>query len=358
MNSDAQQEIDPMDFACQFFKARGGVVESGGKTCDILLPKETAKALDIEDFIRVGPDENAAPGGDGPADVYTVQLHTPLLDRMVTLAGAATPFTRAKLKFEYIKTQGFDRLISDQFEFHKAKLKVLKTGEAVTRYLALTCKFTAQSDEIKQGLIDICLNLDTGAVISGMAQGLVNIQKEFALGDTLGCTEKEIENIRDIVGRYGQQLVQDRLSSFVNSMNRRFRRDAVSLEEYYGALEKEMKESLGRSGLSQRLAQEREEKIAMLPGELAAKKKDLLNKYSINIDFKPVAALYLSSPCVKVFARLISGRNKINITMTYNPVTKKMDPVVCRSCGTGTYSAGCCPNLHINCLACLIDPRT
>ena len=353
MNSDAQKQIDPMDFASRFFKAWGGVVENHGERKDILLPGETARALETEEIIQVESGEAATKKAPGASNVYTMQLHTPLLDRMLALAGAAPPFARAELKFDYIKTQGFDRLIAEQFEFHKAKAEVMKTGEARTRYLALTCRFTAQSDEIKQGLVDICFNLDTDVVIPEMPDSLVHVQKDYLTVSDKGCSDKEIENVYKIVRQYGKQLVENRLSSFIDSMNRRFKRDATSLDEYYAALEKEMEESLDRSGLSDRLVTERREKIAMLPGELAAKKKDLRNKYSINIDFKPVAALYMLSPCVTVFTRLISGHKKKDLSLTYNPVTKKMDPVVCQSCGAVTYSMGCDQNLRIKCPACL-----
>lgn len=350
MNFDEHEQIDAMDFACRFFKARGGVVEDQGLTREILLPEAAAQTLGMDEFFRVGPEAVAA---EDRSKVHAVQLHTPLLDRMLTLAGESVPFARAELKFDYIKTQGFDRLIEDRFQFHKSKIRVMKTGEARTRYLVLTCRYTAQSDEIKQGLVEICVNLDTGVVIPDMAQGLSHVQKEFSVKKARGLNEKEIEAIRTVVSRYGQKLVQERLASFVESMNRRFQRDTASLDAYYQALEKEMRQNLSRSGLSQDLVREREEKIAMIPAELAAKKKDLLNKYGIRIDFKPAAAMYLTSACVTVFVRLISGRNNADFTMIYNPVTKDMDPVACQSCGAGTYDIGLSPNLKINCLNCL-----
>lgn len=347
---DRHEQIDAMDFACRFFKARGGVVEDQGLTRDILLPEAAAQTLGVDDFFRVGPEEIVE---QGRLKVHAVQLNTPFLDRMLTLAGESAPFARAELKFDYIKTQGFDRLIADRFQFHKSKVRVMKTGQARTRYLILTCRYTAQSDEIKQGLVEICVNLDTGVVIPDMARGLAHVQKEFSVKKARGLNEKEIESIRTVVSRYGQNLVEDRLASFVDSMNRRFQRDTASLDAYYQALETEMRQNLSRSGLSPDLVREREEKIAMIPAELAAKKKDLLNKYGIRIDFKPAAALYLTSACVTVFARLISGRSHTDFTLTYNPVTKDMDPVACQSCGAGTYGLGLCPSLHINCPGCL-----
>ncbi|WP_321493400.1 hypothetical protein [uncultured Desulfobacter sp.] len=349
-DQDRHEQIDVMDFACRFFKARGGVVEERGLTRDILLPEAVAQTLGTDEFFRVGPEEVVV---QGRSKVHAVQLHTPFLDRMLTLAGESPPFARAELKFDYIKTQGFDRLIENRFQFHKSKIRVMKTGEARTRYLILTCRYTAQSDEIKQGLVEICVNLETGAVIPGMAQGLSHVQKEFILDKGREVNEKEVETIGTIVSQYGQVLVKERLGSFVESMNRRFNRDTASLDAYYQALEEEMRQNLGRGGISPDLAREREEKIAMIPAELAAKKKDLLNKYGIRIEFKPAAALYLTSACVAVFARLISGRNSRDFTLTYNPVTKDMDPVVCHTCGAGTYAMGLCPNLHISCPDCL-----
>jgi hypothetical protein len=136
-------------------------------------------------------------------------------------------------------------------------------------------------------------------------------------------------------------------------MNRRFKRDALRLDEYYHALEKEMEESLTRTGISDKLIRERQAKIAMVPDELSAKKKDLLNKYSIKVSFTPVAALAVTTPCMKVFITLISGRQTKKVSMIYNPVTKQMDPMVCQSCGMSTYALGLCGKLHINCAACL-----
>ncbi|MGM0656403.1 MAG: hypothetical protein ACQETR_13955, partial [Thermodesulfobacteriota bacterium] len=286
MNSDRHEQIDidAMDFACRFFKSRGGVVEDQGLIRDVLLPEEAAQTLGMDEFFRIGPEAVVA---EGQSTVHAVQLHTPLLDRMLTLAGQSAPFARAELKFNYIKTQGFDRLIEDRFQFHKSKIRVMKTGESRTRYLILTCRYTAQSDEIKQGLVEICINLDTGVVIPDMSENLSHVQKEFNVKNAKGLTEKQIEGIRTVVSRYGQDLVKDRLASFIDSMNRRFQRDTASLDAYYQALEKEMRQNLNRSGLSQDLIRDREEKIAMIPAELAAKKKDLLNKYGIRIDFKP-----------------------------------------------------------------------
>jgi len=358
MNSDTQKNnVDLMDFACRFFKSRGAALESGMDFTDILVPPDLARSLEVEELITVVSEKAGSKKSD-TKNRYPMQFQSPLLERITSLAGAKPSFLQAELKFEYIKTQGFDRLITEAFDRNRTKIRITGTGVARTRYLILTSLYQAQSDELKEGLMDFCFNLDTGALIPDMIEPLIHVQKEYPTERVLICSPKEIENIYDQINQNGKKAIEEKLSHFVESMNRRFKRDAGSLEEYYHDLTREMEAGLSRTGLSERLILEREEKIALIPAELNTKKQDLLNKYSIRIDFQPVAALAIITPCVKVFAELMSGRQKAAISLIYNPVTKHMDPVVCRSCGTSSYSLTCCDCMHLNCRACLMKGCT
>ncbi len=353
MNSDTKKNnVDLMDFACRFFRSRGAALESGMDFTEILVPPDLARSLEVEEWITVVSEKADSKESD-TKNRYPMQFQSPLLERITSLAGAKPTFLQTELKFDYIKTQGFDRLITEAFDRNKTKVRITGTGEARTRYLILTNLYQAQSDELKEGLTDFCFNLDTGALIPDMTLPLSHVQKEYQVKNNWTCTPKEIETIYTLINRHGPKAIEEELSHFVESMNRRFKRDAGSLEEYYHDLTREMETGLSRTGLSERLIREREEKISLIPAELLAKKQDLLNKYSIRIDFRPVAALAITTPCVKVFAELMAGRQKTAISLIYNPVTKHMDPMVCRSCGTSSYSLNCCDGMHLNCPACL-----
>ncbi len=355
MNSDAPiagKNPDLTQFACRFLKDRGAVLESRGEVVDALLPRDLSADLDVGEYISLAPDTETAKAPEGKK-LYAIQFQSPLLDRIASLAGSTPPFLKVALSFNYLKTQGFDNLIREQFEFFKTKPKITGTGEMKTRYILLTCRFLAQSDEQKEGLLDFSFNIDTGALAPGMIDMIPGIEKEYQAKDGNGYTQKEIRRIHELVNLYSPDAIEQNLMEFKQSMNRRFKRDSLSLDEYYSALENEMRESLLRTGISDKLIQERKAKIAMIPDELSVKKKDLLNKYSIKIDITPVATLAVMTPCVKVLVTLISGRRKKDIFMMYNPVTKQMDPMVCQSCGTSMYSLGLCKNMHLNCTDCL-----
>lgn len=335
--ANAENDLDLLQFTTRFLKDRGAVLESENKVIEALLPESLFKALDAEEYISITGDAGNIKKNMGQP-CYPIEFQSPLLDKMVSMAGAHPPFLQADLKFNYIKSSGFEQLIREQFEFNKSKLKVTGTAEAKTRYIILTCKFIAQSDEQKQGLVDFSFNLDTGAIIPGMPEMMPGIEKKYKTENIQSYSKKEIRQIHKLVKFYGPDAVEDELTEFKQSMNRRFKRDSISLDKYYNALAEEMEESLLRTGISDKLMTERKEKIAMIPDELAAKKKDLLNKYSIRISLVPVAVLSMISSCVKVLVTLISGNKKMNISMIYNPVTKQMDPMVCQSCGISMYS--------------------
>ena len=355
MSSDSDSsgsDLDLTDFAARFFAANGAAMEKREKGIHVLLPDETAAALEVgeEIFLAQDPDDPQINKGK---ECHAIQFQTPLLDGIVSMAGKAPPFLQAGLNFTYIKTQGFEKLINEQFTFYKSKIQKISTADIITRYLILTCRYLAQSDEQKQGLIDFAVNLETMSLPPDMPEMMGNTEKQYAFEKVGGFSREKIRKIHSLVESLGPSAVEEELEPFKKSMNRRYKRDSASLDTYYRALEEEMAESLERTGLSEKVVREREAKIAMLPQELAAKKKDLLNKYTIKLNFSPAAALLVTTPCVRISVTLISGRRTKTLPVMYNPVTKQMDPLVCTSCGISTCAAGLTDTLDLCCPGCL-----
>jgi hypothetical protein len=160
------------------------------------------------------------------------------------------------------------------------------------------------------------------------------------------------DRIINTLSRVSSGLIAEEIQDFRDSMNRRLRRDAKNLEEYYETLKKEMGASLGRSGLSDHLIQDRRQKMALLPEELARKKDDLLQKYSIRVKIIPCAALFIRTPAVRVLCDVHIGREKRPISLTYNPLTKTLDPLVCEGCAGSTTIVSFCPRHHVLCPQC------
>jgi hypothetical protein len=344
MSFDSDQS--PAGFVCRFLENRGAIVEKSTKGFNVLLPNHLSKLLQTPEFIQIDADPSSE-------SAYSVNYGSALLEKIVNEVCELPPLIAIHLDFDYLKSQGFDKLIRNQFTFHGSVGKVESLAEVRTEYLLFTCKYLAQSDEQKEGLIKLIFNLETGARIADMEPNIGLAISEFQSEEKpVGWGDETIKKLIEWVERHIKEDLAEEIAPFRDSMNRRLRRDASSLEEYYSALKQEMTASLERPGLSAQGIQERQEKIDQLPDELARKTDDLFKKYSIRINIKLCGAMLIHTPAVKVLYRASVGRKQQRLSMIYNPANKCLDPLVCRSCGVSTFSVHFCQSLHLLCPNC------
>jgi hypothetical protein len=345
MNSEIARE--PIRFAQRFLEKHGSVIEATPEGFEALLPHVLSKTLKLPEYVSIKEGLKAEDEGQ-----YGVAYGSPLLEKMVELASDPLPLASCRLSFSYLKSQGFDRLIQDQFSFHKSLCRVTSTAPIKTDYLNLTCRYVARSDEQKEGLISFFFNFETGAVIPQISNLFSNAVMEAApLPESVRAAGRW-ERILQGIPRESRDMIHEEIRDFRDSMNRRLRRDVNNLEEYYETLKKEMELSLGRSGLSGRLVQDRKEKIALIPDELAKKKEDLLQKYSIRIKITPCAGLLIRTPAVKILCEVHMGREKKPLSLIYDPMTKALDPLLCEGCHRSITSISFCPRHHALCSRC------
>jgi hypothetical protein len=344
MNSDSNHSLDV--FVERFFASRGAAIEKRGSRLDVLAPRQLAQRIGIPDFCSLNIGSEAPEG-------CSVQYGSPLLEKITQAAAERTPLAIVRLRFHYLKSQGFDRLVKASFTFHGAIVQVDNTAEVLTEYLLLTCHYLAQSDEQKEGLIPLAFNLETGALVGNLEAMLDTIEKAFEPDGP--CSAFEAEKINAItrwVQRQVPKQVQDQIQPFRDSMNRRFNRDVANLEAYYTELKQEMTENISRAGLSEQLIQERQEKIALIPEEMAKKRDDLFKKYSIKVKLELSGAMLIRTPAVKLYCKATIGRRKKPLALFYNPIDKSLDPLVCDGCGHGTVHVHFCGRLHLLCPQC------
>lgn len=347
------QELE--HFVYQFLETHGAVLEENSKGFEALLPDNLSGLLETPEYIHInmgfGPDTPDTAPESGPA--YSINYGSHLLEKIVNAACAEVPLLACQLKFDYLKSAGFEKLINEQFSFFGAVGKVESTAKIKTEYIFLTCRYIAQSDEQKEGLVSLIFNLETGAFVPHMANMLSSAIRDYKTGGkTAVWGDKQIKKIMEWVRKQTKESIADDIGPFQESMTRRFRRDVANLEEYYAGLKEEMEKSLERPGLSDQLIKDRKEKIALLPDELGRKKDDLFKKYSIKVKIEPCSAMLISTPAIKILYKASIGRKRKNLSLIYNPVTKSVDPLVCQGCGRSATSLYFCDRLHLLCHAC------
>jgi hypothetical protein len=344
MNSDPDRSLEL--FIERFFASQGAVVEKRGPHLEVLAPRQLASRIGIPEHCQL------TIGGEAPEGLG-VHYGSPLLEKITQAAGEPAPLAVVRLRFHYLKSQGFDQLVKGRFTFKGAIVQVENTAEVLTEYLLLTCRYLAQSDEQKEGLLPLAFNLETGARACDLAVMLDTAEKAFEPAGPCSVLEAErIDTIIQWVREQAPPLVAAQIQPFRDSMNRRFKRDVVNLEAYYCELRQEMTDNLSRSGLSERLIRERKEKIALIPNEMAKKREDLFKKYSIKVTIELSGAMLIRTPAVKLYCKATVGRRKKPFALFYNPIDKSLDPWVCDGCADSTVNLHLCDELHLLCPRC------
>jgi len=337
----------PLSFARRFLEVEGALIEHLPAGLDALLPPPLAKRLEVPEYVTFREDQPAEGEGE-----YSINYGAPLLEKMVDLCCNSLPMASSQVSFPYIKSQGFDRLIREQFTLRNSLCKVTSSALIKTHYLLLACRYVARSDEQKEGLISLLFHFDTGAFLPNtLGPSIVTAAEPAFLPETAKDISRWERLLKGVSTEAGG-LIAEEIRDFRDSMNRRLKRDVGNLEEYYGTLKKEMESSLARAGLSDRLVRDRKEKIALLPEELARKREDLVMKYSIRVKVIPCAALFVRTPAVRILCDLHVERQKKPVSLTYNPITKALDPLVCEGCGRSITIVSFCSSRHLLCSCC------
>lgn len=351
-----QSSAELTDFVRRFLDLHGAAVEERESGLDVLVPERLLEPLGTPEFIHleIEPDLPAGFRSDASArQTFSIAYGAEFLERLLRLACNEVPVLSCELDFHYIKSQGFDALIQECFQFKGGLARVEQWAKVITHYMVLTCRYRAQSDEQKEGLCELAFHLETGAQVPDLAPGLEVVSRRYLRGASVSkeLSDQLLKILGGLKKAAGGAVLRE-TTGFQESLNRKFRRDVSNLEQYYQSLETEMRQSLDRSGLSDQLVQDRRAKIALIPEELARKKDDLFKKYSIRIAIVPCAVLLIATPAVKVLMRVAIGRQQKAITAFYNPVTKTMDPLVCEGCQGSAMRIGFCDQAHLLCLDC------
>ena len=352
------KNAEPLVFAKRFLQLYGAAVEedesSPGGTLEALLPENLSSLLNTPEYIQLAADGREDPAASGDADGrYTVSYGSQILDRMVSGALEKIPLVCCRLGFDYIKSGGFDRLLADQMAFYGAVATIETTADSKGAYALVTCRYTAQSDEQKEGLLFMSLNMQTGSLVPHMAELLESANCSTVFAEPSGGERSSLASLGQYIEQNAKLLLHDKLEPFRQAMNRRYMRDARNLEEYYQSLKNEMQNSLQNKTLSESARMDRQAKIDAIPDEFASKADDLFKKYSIRVRLVPTAAMVITSPVKKIACRLAVGKQFRQLFLTYNPVIKNFEPVPCAACTKAVYHIHfTTPGINPVCLEC------
>ena len=222
-----------LSFAAQLLEQQGGAVERHSEHMMALLPSHISRVLELPEEVRIGKD--------GQILLYG----SPLLDRLVSLATQEVPVVYGELQVPYLKKAGFEHLLEQDISFGKGQSRIISIVEARHSYMVMICHYVAMSDERKEGLVEVAIHEDAGALIPEMSGRWAEFQPTFfSPKDIPPHFPMHVDDSIIAAMKNARAIIDVELADFFKSIQRHLQRDVRNTQEYYQALTKEMETSL------------------------------------------------------------------------------------------------------------------
>jgi hypothetical protein len=228
-----------------------------------------------------------------------------------------------------------------------------------TRCLMLAFRFTAVSDEKREGLISLGFNLATGAVINDILARLrpTLAQPEWCVP---AAAMKRIAGAGWSEATLASRLhplldaeVRESVEPFLRAMRRRLERDRNRVHAYHDELRRaslKRLETLARSEGERAQADRRREmlRVGAIEREYRVKLDDLGRNYALRVTVEWVQALDLYVPVQRFDVLIRRRKGERLIQLDWHPLVKAAEPPLCEAgLGRDRVRLVCDDGLHL-----------
>ncbi|MEN3377647.1 MAG: hypothetical protein V7604_3002, partial [Hyphomicrobiales bacterium] len=344
------------DFVSDVLETEGSAVEAVEPDgLEVLAPEPLRMAMGWPELVRLGF------GAELPVGATAVGFEGDWLDRFGALLGDKGRLAERQLVLPGPPPRIHDpaRLLDHAIDFPNAVWRLHEVSPAWTRCLLLAFRYTAISDEKREGLVWLGFNQGTGAVIDDFTVRL----RALLQGDEWQLPDADVRRAAgpawdaSVLDARVRPLLQHRvrleLEPFMRTMRRRLERDRNRIHQYHQDLHLLAQKKLATLGRSEGEKAENDRKreklrIAAIEREYAAKLGDLRHNYALRVGVEWVQGLELFVP-VQRFEVLVKRRKGERLMrLDWHPSVRLMEPPPSDwGLGLGHSRLVCDDHLHI-----------
>jgi hypothetical protein len=324
------------------------VEEAGDAGLRVLFPN------DIQEILHVGELEIFnLPKGDGKtlSLVHGGRDFIEVLEPLAFSAGLFSVAAFPHLTFPVKDPEGF---LASHLTIQNGVFRLKGSQQGVCGYLVVHFRIVATADTRSERLVAVTVNQETRTIPVGMEAQLPYLfdqrgsdGRESAAADprlTLPAAREQ-----------AKIAARDIFHDFINNLNRRLERDLTRLQQYYATLAGEIEKRVEKKGHD---PEERARSISRLEATKAdyfKKIQDARDKYALEIVIEPVSALRVVLPVTIMEVVLQRRKESRLVSIPVNPITRRMEALVCEKCRMPVLNFHLCDALHILCLNCFPD---
>ncbi len=315
-------------FVAELLTAEGGLVEAiEPEGLEAVVPPSLQQALGVPELCRLGF------GATLPEGAVRVGIESDWLERCARAMGERGRWN--KLVLDASAGLGdAEAVLARELTLDNATFRLVGARPAWTRYLLFDLRYTATSDEKRDGVLRLLLNLATGAlpdeVLEKMTPWLGDAAVDAPLPDGAALpADWQRARVQDMLRQAVPPRLALALAPFERGLRRRLARDQDRLHAYHNDL---YREAMRRAALATEgdPAYQREQlRIAAVTREYRAKLDDLGHKYALRVTLEWIRTLELVMPVVRLEVLVRRRKAERVISLDWNRLARRLEPPAC-----------------------------
>jgi hypothetical protein len=317
------------DFVASLLGHEGALVEAiEPDGLEVLAPPAVRDALGVGELSRFGFGAALPPGAT------RVGIEGDWLTRFARLLGPRGRWRRRVLVAPDREPADPERTVERALTLDNATYRVAGISPAWTRYLVVDFRATAVSDEKRDFLASVAINLATGALPDEIIETLMATDDESE-ADRVVPPNVDLPaswTHTAVLARIGRALpprLDMVLEPFVKGLRRRLGRDQDRLHRYHDDLYREAMERAARFPEDDpRWSRERQRGEA-IEREYRSRLDDLSRRYATRVTVEWSRTLELVMPVRRFSVRIRRRKAERLIELDWNPIVGRLESPVC-----------------------------
>jgi hypothetical protein len=303
---------------------------------EVLAPPALQRMLNIPELTRLGF------GARLPDGAQRVMLESEWLDRLERSMGTQGRAIRRVLDVKNVAPSNPERILEHTLALTNATYRLKWVSPAWTRYLIMTFSYTAISDEKRDGILRLGLNMNSGSTLDEPLEPLFYTRaepgnKHTSLPEGIQLPPLwESPRLKAVLNRALPARIKKRLDRFLGSMRRRQGRDLKRIYNYYSQIRQQLLERMHqlqqKSELSERQLSEQkrtEQRLQSVLREYQAKVADLRRKYTMTVEGMWMQTLELIMPVHRFEVSIRRRKGRRRLSLDWNPLTRSLEQPPC-----------------------------
>ena len=349
------------EFVGGILERHGAVVEDcAADGLDVLSPPAIQRVMRWREFERLD-FRGSLQELSAPAESLRIGLEGDWLERFGGLLGDCGHWTERVLALPDVPGMPNDpeRMLGRVLDLPNAVWRLQGHRPATARCLVLCFRYTAVSDEKREGLIWLGFNQSTGAAIDSIVARLlpaIPCEAEWRAPDAAMREGTQRWNAATLETRLRPLLehrVRQELDPFLHAMRRRLERDRARVHAYHDELWASSQTRLSvladSPGEKAEAGRRRERlRIAAVEREYRNKLADLAHNYALRVSVEWVQALELYVPVQRFDLVIRRRKGERRIALDWHPLARAAEPPLCDwGAGLDGVRLACDDKLHL-----------